>query len=81
MNTKKGRDDMTTLDIRKTGDEPITEIKFGDGNNINSCALEKRIGCQEVILLDRNVDPSGYIAINDIDNLILALQKAKELWS
>jgi hypothetical protein len=71
---------MATLDIRTIGDEPITEIKFGEGDNENSSAVSKRFGHQEVILIDRDDDSSGYIAIKDIDNLILALQKAKELW-
>ena len=63
------------IDIRNHTNEEVTEIRFGSG-------------CYDMITLVRPggsvliaQGDSGEVMIEDIDNLILALQKAKELWS
>lgn len=71
---------MATLDIRHQQEGEITEIAFGSGYNSNSCKVVKASIEDEVILHDHSSFSTGFIAISDIDNLILALQKAKELW-
>ena len=70
---------MATLDIRNVPSDPIDEIIFGRGQDQNSMRLVKSTRTTEFILFDLE-ERSGYVAISDIDNLILALQKAKELW-
>ena len=72
---------MTTLDIR-SGKVCYTDaIRFASGN---SCAIDMFICIDTqpptIRLLDENSDGNEYIAVADIDNLILALQRAKELW-
>jgi ABC-type lipopolysaccharide export system ATPase subunit len=73
---------MTTLDIR-SGKVCYTDaIRFSGGS---SCAIDMFICIDTqpptIRFLDENSDGNEYIAVADIDNLILALQKAKELWS
>lgn len=73
---------MTTLDIR-TNNCPITSIKFADGNWDWACTITVKqhpINVTELFLCDIDGDTTNYINLADIDNLILALQKAKELW-
>ena len=60
-------------DIRSEAKErPITSIRFGDndGDLVENGAYKVYI-CR---------DDAGELMMEDIDNLILALQKAKELW-
>lgn len=64
---------MATLDIRPDADDKIDRIQFdGDSflvNDLGSYYIQTR-------------DEEHYIAVNEesLDNLILAIQKAKELW-
>ena len=65
---------MATLDIRES-EEQIDKIKFDDSSdyllrgNTSVCIYKNRMD-DTVVLVN----------IKDIDYLILALQKAKELW-
>lgn len=62
---------MNTLDIRQPDTLPISQILFADD--------------QFILKANNYVDIQGesgrtLIHIDDVDHLILALQKAKELW-
>jgi hypothetical protein len=73
---------MATLDIRTSIVSNYDSIRFSDNaNGAMEIVLFKDRDFKDVLLLDENKDPNPFVAINDIDNLILALQKAKELWS
>lgn len=56
-------------------------IKFGDSEEDAAQALTKLKNHNKVILTESDGWSCSIINISDIDNLILALQKAKELWS
>ncbi|MCP5006685.1 MAG: hypothetical protein GY941_22490 [Planctomycetes bacterium] len=63
---------MSRIDIRKETDD-ITEIQYKDTETV--CWVDDaRVNLSE--------EDGSYwdIAISDLDNLIKALQKAKELW-
>jgi len=65
---------MATIDIR-IENKPITAIKFS--NNLCECISDYgkgRIAFQDAF------EDKVIIYCEDIDNLIKALQKAKELW-
>lgn len=75
---------MATLDIRSAPrKEEVTLIKFSD--NPAGAPLGKAFALQKFVPAQFKVaTPSGeacHIKMEDVDNLILALQKAKELWS
>ena len=64
---------MSTVDVRCMDASKVTRIVYAEG-----CHLEQQ---------DKNVirvmdEDSDYINVfaDDVDNLIIALQKAKELW-
>lgn len=71
---------MATLDIRTADLTEIDEIIFGGGQADNAMKLVKFNDKGEFQLYDLDDERSGYLAVEDIDNLILALRKAKELW-
>ena len=64
------------IDIRNPLDVEITKLKFADGEYIN------RVSCSDMVI---EIETAGgdlvEIYMRDIDNLIKALQKAKELWA
>lgn len=71
---------MATLDIRNATDDEITHIQFGSFHNTCGGIVALSSNTDEISIQDKEEDINGYIRIDDIDNLILALQKAKELW-
>lgn len=75
---------MATLDIRDLPQKKdISVIRFSD--NPPGSALGKAFALKEFVPAQFEiVTPSGdacHVKMEDVDNLILALQKAKELWS
>ena len=64
------------IDIRNPSDVEITKIKFADGEYI-----KRVIYGDKVIEIETAGNYSVEIYMRDIDNLIKALQKAKELWA
>jgi hypothetical protein len=77
---------MAKLDIRKPTD-PIKYITFADdysqcGGVRGNCVYEiaKNNGESDYVYLESSVGEAVTIRMGDIDNFILALQKAKELW-
>lgn len=60
------------IDIRKRGFDKVDSIRFGDHN---SDIVE--IGRDRFVIAAAH---EGSVLREDIDNLILALKKAKELW-
>lgn len=61
-------------DIRNTKVGMVDTIRFGDNAHD---IVEKRPHSGNIRVAS---DDMGLVMIEDIDNLILALQKAKELW-
>lgn len=70
---------MATLDIRSIGEE-ITHIQFGDYENGTAGVIRQSTNEKEIFLQNDCEHVRGYVRLSDIDNLILALQKAKEMW-
>lgn len=75
---------MANLDIRDIPQEKsIDFIRFAD--NPAGTALGKSFALRKFVPTQfKIVTPSGdvcHVKMEDVDNLILALQKAKELWS
>jgi hypothetical protein len=71
---------MATYDVRKQQQEEITEIQFNDSfNRIVGSSGDSLNG---LTLIDSNgAMADKYLAdFDEIDNLIAALKKAKELW-
>lgn len=82
LNIQTGETNMTTLDIR-TNNSPITSITFADGEWDWGCTItvkQHQRDVTELFLRDMDGDATNCLNLSDIDNLILALQKAKELW-
>ena len=67
---------MTTIDIRENVEE-ITAVRFAD--TCRACAVRNDSG-KGLVLIDTDSKGDACFYYNDIDNLIKALQKAKELW-
>jgi hypothetical protein len=70
---------MSTLDIRDGQERTITKIKFSAASDDHLSDFKKSLsgsGSYLVISLSHN-----RIDYSDIDNFILALEKAKELWA
>jgi len=67
---------MATLDIRDKVKEEITEIKFDDSNDRLVMADAVTVG----IYFDDEEKTKYLCEYADIDNMIKALKKAKELW-
>ena len=64
---------MATLDIRPDADDKIDRIQFDDDS-----FLTNDVGMYYI----QTGDDKHYIPVNEesLDNLIIAIQKAKELW-
>lgn len=67
-----------SIDIRDTSEEKITQIRFSSEDGV-AIKLRLSIG-GEVLLVDNIGDGNHSFDLQDIDNLIKALEKAKELW-
>lgn len=65
------------FDVRANKSEDIKAVVFGD-SRCNGAQVTYSCGLFEI--LDMDGDGQYEIDKEDIDNLILALQKAKELW-
>lgn len=63
---------MNTLDIRNPDENQVAEIIFGE-----DCQVEYDGEFVDIYDMDNDM---VNIRFGDIDNLIKALQKAKELW-
>lgn len=73
---------MSTIDIRDTGQAKVTRIIFRDEHPTQCPAVELTKYSDEMIqLVDEDGDGDDRICFEDIDNVIKALQKAKELWA
>ena len=69
---------MSTIDIRSETSQPIREIVFADNNSECAYYLSYIHHTQEMYL--HSDDTCHPIRVSDIDNLIKALNKAKEIW-
>lgn len=67
---------MSKLDIRTAPSNP-TVIVFGD--HTTAYATQINIEGTYIILQDSEGDYENDVSVGDVDNLILALQKAKEV--
>jgi hypothetical protein len=70
---------MSKLDIRNNEIEKPNVIIFGDGKDF----LASQISINhngKLMLTDWDDDLVHELDLDDVDNLILALKKAKELW-
>jgi hypothetical protein len=66
------------IDIRSTLEIPVKFIRFADKYNDDGCLVE---GISDYIYInDGDGDICDGIHKDNIDNLILALRKAKEIW-
>jgi hypothetical protein len=69
-------------DVRKADMAAITEIRFADNSADNEPSIVARDDDNEgcVILMTNDYDCLATISFDDIHNLILALEKAKEVF-
>jgi len=65
---------MATIDIRKNI-SCVDKIRFSDDNNESV----RKLAGEYIAIIDSYEDRVDF-RIEDIDNLIKALQKAKEIW-
>jgi len=75
---------MATLDIRIMSELTVDEILFYKSSECNALSSIKQSlnrHTKSVVFKNCKGDSVGFVEVVDIDNLILALQKAKELWS
>ncbi len=70
---------MSTLDIRTGASEGVDVITFSD-SHYGWANRITRLG-DNIRIADNDGDGQYDVLVGDLDNLILALQKAKELWS
>ena len=68
---------MTTLDIRNYSKETITEIRFDSTLDI---LVDNNNKGTVLAIKSRDGELRDLCNYNDLDNFILACQKAKELW-
>lgn len=72
---------MSAIDVRQLGAEEVDEIIFGSGTCNDAAVacklLTSPLDC--ILYLEEKGGDTVRIAIDDIPNLILALNKAKEL--
>lgn len=83
-NTQTEETNMATLDIRTGTNLTIDEILFqksSESNSLSSIKQSPNKYTKSVFFKNCKGDLVGFVDMDDIDNLILALQKAKELWS
>lgn len=82
--TQTEETNMATLDIRTGTNLTIDEILFqksSESNSLSSIKQSPNKYTKSVFFKNCKGDLVGFVDMDDIDNLILALQKAKELWS
>lgn len=68
---------MAKIDIRDVGDEPTTRIVFAEYDRDEE--FVERDG--DTVRIQDCTDGRVHVYIEDIPNLIKALQKAQELWA
>lgn len=66
------------IDIRDDSSEEVTHIRFAHDSEEHACKIENRD--DGFVIVDCDDISEGYISSTSIDNLIKALQKAKEIW-
>ena len=74
---------MATLDIRVMSELTVDEILFYKSSEVNALSCIKKYpnrDCKSVVFKNCKGDSVGFLDMVEIDNLILALQRAKELW-
>jgi hypothetical protein len=71
---------MASIDIRIKGDEEVTDIVFADQLNTSSYGMQRLEKYSDDMMKIHWDGDYGYIAFKDVDNMIEALQKAKEIW-
>ncbi len=74
---------MSRIDIRNGHVDSPSTITFADGHSdyfASEVTLNKDYGEVTITFLDCDGDKANQLKFEDIDNLILALKKAKELW-
>jgi hypothetical protein len=69
---------MSRIDVRKEEPEKVIQIQFSD--NTSFAAVLYLNGNDTLGLLSGGGDHECEFKLCDVDNLILALEKAKELW-
>lgn len=69
---------MSTIDIRNNSISAPTTIRFGDDDF--GAAQLAYTGSEGICIEDIDGDSTSVIDVTDIDNMIKALQKAKEVW-
>ena len=67
---------MSEIDIRQGGVQKVTAIRFADKEHLE---FDENGHASVIILMDCD-NENGRLYVKDIPNLILALQKALELW-
>lgn len=66
------------IDVRNDRQAEIETIIFGDGTG--DYVGQLRLICKDIYLEGLDDDGDSFITLDDIDNMILALKKAKEIW-
>lgn len=82
-NTQTEETNMATLDIRVMSELTVDEILFYKSSEVNALSCIKKYpnrDCKSVVFKNCKGDSVGFLDMVEIDNLILALQRAKELW-
>jgi len=82
-NTQTEETNMATLDIRNVSEFTVDEILFYKSSEANALSCIKKYpnrDCKSVVFKNCKGDSVGFLDMVEIDNLILALQRAKELW-
>jgi hypothetical protein len=73
---------MAKLDIRNAAPDEVAEVVFADKSGDTNYMLYKLAKSSDADLFRAEFENDyAYVRYDDIDNLILALQKAKELWA
>lgn len=66
------------IDVRKDLKEKITKIRFADVDVIDQDCWSET--CEALRISTNNGDDNAFVYLKDIDNLIKALEKAKEVF-
>jgi hypothetical protein len=72
---------MGMYDVRTQGTEGVDEIVFADSDATTQGVYKVMAYASDELRIFADGVGSTYLRYDDIDNFILALQKAKELWS
>lgn len=70
---------MARLDVRQVSEEEINEIQFSAAA-ADAAIIEGQAGSDCLSIVDADQDSTNTIRMRDVDNMIKALEKAKELW-